>query len=565
MKKFFFSALLAATAMGTWLAGAARAQVSPSDTSQPVVVVAFSGYDEVIGDIGYVGKLAGNPGLARMAEMSLQMAAGGKEITGLDKSKPWGFFVRTDGTKLTTFGCLPVTNLDQVLEILEPLVGKPQKADGGLIKLSVKEQPLFVKKADGWAFVANTPEALAHTPDDPVAALGGLHKAYDLAIQVHVQNVPDFFRQMVVGMIRMGVQSGAQQMPGESSDDFAMRTKMTQRAMEQMQTAINELDTLTVGLAIDQERSSVHLDYTITAVEGSKIAEQMAASQGLSTNFAGFIVPDAAMSLNVVGKIPPSQIDQAVDTIETVRASAVKDLGSQGLSDDELKVAKGLVDNLIDVLVATVRGGRLDGGALLLLDESKAAFVAGLQVAESAKLEDALKQLAAQIIKDEPDAADAIKLDALVHQGVRFHTITIPTEDIPDEKIVQILGDAPEVALGFGDNSAYLAVGRDAIKTLQKVIDDCRAKAGKAAPPVSLSIAAGPIARFVAQMAEKPLVKQAATAVAGKLAESAGKDRLTITATIIPNGQKVRIELEEGLLKAIPALVPVVMQARAAP
>jgi len=124
------------------------------------------------------------------------------------------------------------------------------------------------------------------------------------------------------------------------------------------------------------------------------------------------------------------------------------------------------------------------------------------------------------------------------------------------EKLAALVGQTMDVVVGISDDSLYLAAGRDAAKTLKQAIDASKAGAGKALPPMQLSLAAGAIAQFVAAIGDED-VKPGAEMVAKMLEGSAGKDHVKLTATQIPNGAQVRLEVEEGLLKlagAIPAM-----------
>jgi hypothetical protein len=86
---------------------------------------------------------------------------------------------------------------------------------------------------------------------------------------------------------------------------------------------------------------------------------------------------------------------------------------------------------------------------------------------------------------------------------------------------------------------------------LKQVIDGSKAAAGKEVPPMRLTVAATPIAKFAAKAAEEDSVKAMAAMVVGVLEKAGGKDHVTITATPIAKGIRVRLEVEQGLLKLL--------------
>jgi len=96
-----------------------------------------------------------------------------------------------------------------------------------------------------------------------------------------------------------------------------------------------------------------------------------------------------------------------------------------------------------------------------------------------------------------------------------------------------------------------LAVGRDAAKTLKKAIDDSKAAAGKEVPPLRISVAAMPIANFIAQIADDDNAVEAARRFAEALKQVGNKDHVIVTAQPIPQGVRVRLDVEEGLVKAV--------------
>lgn len=563
MRKTLLSALAVAVLLGA--ANLGPGQEASTATTEPVLVISFSGYDEVLKDLEFIGKLAGNPQLAQMVEAGLKQSdTAGALLAGLDKQRPCGLVVGIDQSQLAGDQLDP--NRLLVAHAFLPASGEGDLE--GLVASAKEKLPegagikVHAAVKGDWLFISNSAEALANAPADPVPMLDGLNEQYDLAVRVNVKNIPPPLRQMALAPLQMGMQMGMQQMPGETDEQFALRSKMTQQAMQQMTTLLNELDALSLGLAVDRTASTGYFDYVITAVEGTKTAQQLAQAKQLTTNFAGFVLPGAAVTLNAVSQAAPSQIAQVKTMIASIRASATSDLENQGLSDAELKQAKKVVEDLFSVLEATLESGRTDIGMSLVLDSGALTFVAGSHVAESDKLETLIKDLAGQIVQQDPQLANAIKLDAEVHQGVRFHRLALPTEQMAEEVEIlpQLVGQTLEVVVGAGPDSVCLAAGRNAADTLKGAIDRSKAEAGKPVPPMRLAVAATPIANFVAQVGNDQ-AKGIAAMVAEVLKQSGGKDHLTVTTTLVPNGAKTRLEIEEGLLKVIGSLPMLLMGA----
>ena len=127
----------------------------------------------------------------------------------------------------------------------------------------------------------------------------------------------------------------------------------------------------------------------------------------------------------------------------------------------------------------------------------------------------------------------------------------------PKPELKPLVGDTLEVVVGIGDDQLLVAAGRDAAKTLKRVIDQSKAAAGKEVPPLEIKLSAATIAKFIAQVAEDEEVKAKAGRWSAEIWKKAGKkDHVIMTTKPIPQGVRMRLEFEEGLLKALGSLSP---------
>ena len=58
--------------------------------AKPVVVTSFAGYDALMNDVKFLGKLSDTPELAITVDFVVKMATKGKGLAGLDTARPWG-------------------------------------------------------------------------------------------------------------------------------------------------------------------------------------------------------------------------------------------------------------------------------------------------------------------------------------------------------------------------------------------------------------------------------------------------------------------------------------------
>jgi len=561
VRKTLLSTLAVAVWLGTSLLCAAQ------DAPKNLVTVAFSGYDRMAADIDYVAKLIGNPAVTKQLQ-EMKKAAQDMSLGGVDGTRPWGAVVQVNSAggimpgpdDFSVLAFVPVKDFAKLKETLEKLEVEVKDAGDGVVEIDTG-RPLYLKEKGGWVFVGMSPEALKDTPADPSALLGDLSKRHHLAARISVKNIPQFYRKMFLAQMQVGAQAALRRLPNEGDDEYAMRLNVTKQMLQQVTTMVNDLDELLLGWGVDRTKGTTFIDFEMTAVAGTKTAGDFAQLAQAKTNFAGFNLPGAALSGNWVGAFSDSDVVQMKSALSALKDKAIKDLKDEGLDGDELKLATQVIGDLFGVIQKTIENKKADMGVVLVLNPGAAAFVAGGLIADGDKLEKVLKQVAEVMGKEDPDMAKMIKLDADKHQGVRFHTFTMP---VPEPEAVKVIGQNLEVIVGISDQSLYVALGGDTAKALKQVIDQSKANPDKAVSPLQVSIAAAPILKFASAVAPDGPEKQIVGMLAAGLEQSGGKDHISLSTKGIPNGAATRLEIEEGILKAM-SMMAVLVQRPAPP
>lgn len=547
MRKLLLSLLAAAVLFGG--AGLCHAQ----SESKPLVTVSFAGYDKLISDIAMIGKLGGNPNLGKQLEMLMLMLPQGEGSKGplaLDTKQPWGAVVSNQGSMPAIYAFVPVSDIKPMIELAKSQSGQDIKADGDVYQIPVSGKIMFATQKGNWAFIADTKERLAKVDADPASLLGDLPKRYDLAIRASLKNMPAEYRAQLVAQLRAGAEVGMQQQPNESDEEYALRANVAKQGIQQLTTFVNEMDNVLLGWNIDAKSKSTYLDLELTAQPSTKLAEQLAQAKPGKTKFAGLLLPGAAVTLNSVGVLSDNDVAQVKSALATLRKKAGTELESQDLPKDQVKLAQELLGDVIDVLEKTAATKKTDAAMSLMLDPNALTFVAGTSVADGAKLEKTLQKLLDEVKKNE-EAAAAVEMKSETYQGVTLHVLSMPT---PDAELATMVGDTFELVVGIADDKLLLAAGRDAADTLKKGIDGLASAAGKEVPAMQITLAAKPIAQFVAQVGNDEQTKATASMLAGLLERAGEKDHITLTTSPISQGVRVRLEVEEGLLQVLGSL-----------
>lgn len=512
----------------------------------PVVVVSVAGADEVVGDIAYLTEATGFGDIGRLIAL---MA--GPYTAQLDKSKPSGSYIHFDeDDRPIVVGFIPVKNLDALLATLVDQVGEPEDAGDGIVEIGTDNpQSMFIKETDGWAFLSNKKAHLKDVPKNPAKLLGKLPEQYTLAVRVNAKEIPEDAKKLVIQQLREGFAEGAAaELAGDAAADQLAR-KLGRSWLDSMTRVINETEEVTLGWEIDAAGQTTYLDITCTAVAESKLAEQMALLKHSTSKFAGFLLEDAAVTAHVNAESSAEEIEQVQYVIQTIRDQAMKSIEDDDdlENDEERKTAKAIINQLIDVAEQSIKAGKMDGGAVLVLKPDALTVAAGGFVADGSKLEDALKQLVHFAQTKDRKLAEA-EFTSIEHRGVTIHSTTIPL-DTSKEEAKQLLGERLEVSCGIGKHSAYGAFGKGAAELLKRVIDKSEENANEKLPPAQLTISMAPIVDCISQFDDNPalfLVRESL-----KEAAKNDKDELKLVVFPVKRGVTYRIEFQEGVLQAL--------------
>jgi hypothetical protein len=558
MKKLAMSFVALALLLGPGSFCAVAAD-SPA-AMKPVAVVAWPSWDSLVSNTATLGELAGKPALDKILEGGVALVTQGKGLAGLDKTRPWGAVFEVNpanGRDFAVLGFIPVTDLKALLDVAA-LYDSVKDLGDGIFEVKNKKSPLvvFVKEQNGWAYVAQKRDQLAKVTIDPLALLGTLPKEYVVSARVLAGNAPADLREKLIAQIKSGAQKDAAvQKPGETDQDYAARKKVTAEAVRTIVALVNDLDQITLGWVLDRKAQTTSLDLTMTVREGTPTAAMVADVKDSPSQFAGFRQPGAAVTVNTAGKIPAVKIEMLSTVIAAVRSHAIADIEKQNKPADETSMVKEVVDAVAGSLQKTVKTGRMDVAMTALLAPDAATGMAGAYLADASTLDRAYRKLVEFVKEKVPQVAGMVTLDAEKAGGVTFHTISAPihADAKTREKIVRLVGENLQVAVGFGGESAYFGIGREPLAALKKAIAASAADTARTVRPLEATLDLEKIMSFVAVVGEGRERAQAAMA-ANELKKTPSHGHVRLTVQGIPHGVRYRFEVESGVLKAVGAV-----------
>jgi hypothetical protein len=390
-------------------------------------------------------------------------------------------------------------------------------------------------------------------PSDPVTLLGTLTNDYDLAVALDLSAVPEAVREAALARAKADAERELVRNPEETDEEYAARKVLTQQVLRIAGMAARQLDQVTLGWVLDAEAGKTHLDLSVTAKTGSDAAGWFGRLEQTTSRFAGFLEPEATLSGNWSIDFGPADAEELAAVIGALRKKAIDDIDRQEKSPEEKELARKLVNNLLDVAQSTLVTGRFDGGMAVRLAPGAVTLASGKYVAGVEKVDATIRELVETLRRYEPAAVEQlVKLNAAEQAGVQFHTLTVPVNDDNRAAVEQMFGGPVEVVVGLGEESVYAAVGRDALKTLQEYVDRSNPRAAETVAPLEFSLDVGQMAAFAAEFAGSEPERQQARKLAEALAKAEGDaDRVTLTAAPIAHGVRLRLDVEDGILKAL--------------
>jgi len=527
------------------LAASLLPSAAVAQNGQPAIVVSMATPTEQLNDFGYLTKAAGQ---AQMGGLIQLMA--GDFLRPFDTSRTMGAYIMLDDILPTVVAFVPLKDKDALVEVVSEQLGEPEY-DGDFMIFTGPEGDEFYCLPQGkWAFMSNMKESLTGLPEDPSAWTKGLEK-YNFAVRVNGQNIPAQMKQFAIGAMQEGFDEMLAELPPEQAE---LQRELNANSFEQMVDLINDMDELVVGMEVDSENSGIHMDFSFTGIEGSKMAEQVNLLDGAQSRFLGFLVDDAAINFNAITKMAQADVTQLTQMIDKVAEQGLAELDADGgMSPMEKEVATDLVNTLVEVGKATLETGTLDLGMAVVLNDQTAAITGGAQVAQAQKVEDAVKTIVGLVREEAPPGVE-FNLDAEKKDGINYHEIVIPIPPF-EEEMQAILGDEIVIWLGVANDALYFSVGKGGRGLMDSAIAD-----SKSATPVekqygSGQIDVGKIIQFAAMTQEDPQIDAIATSMEGK------DTRMLFNSKTIENGAMSRLTIQEGFITAVGEAVSQAMEA----
>ncbi len=511
---------------------AGRAQEAP----KPIATVSISPLDRFMTDTTYLLRACNVPEIG-----GIFMMMGNQYTQGIDRTKPIGVSITLDGQMPAATIFMPMTDREQFFGALAGMGIEPDDLGDGLFEISTNGQTIFAKQTGSWMFVAQTEDALANLPANPSAGLGSLPTDFNLALQIDAQALPSEMKEWAIDQMRTGMQRGMAEQRGLAAEEKADAEKLSELNMKQLEQLMNDTEQVVVGWNVDAKQQRVTIDAQARFVAGSKLANQVAQQQNMTSYFTKLGYPGAAANFRFTSKIVGDDDKQL--QILNLRNS-ISQLESQMRMPEETQaLAKDVIKGIASVIEKTIQEGSFDGAGSVSVADDALRLIIGGRVADGRALEVELKKIAAGVAGQ--TTAPKFEFDYGKHQGMSLHRITAPigSSDLAAQKI---LGDALNVTVATADKAFIVSIDPAGDAAIKAAIDRVKTSSGEAVNPVEGIIEAAQILRFAQAVAPNPILDNAIQTIQ----QYAGKDKVQITSTMLERGGSYRISIDEGILRA---------------
>lgn len=483
-----------------------------SRADEVVAVLAIDGYADLKSQLGWLGRQIDQPGLAAMAETLIMGVTGGKGLAGLDVKRPLGVIVTAKDEQISGAVCVPVKDLDSLLGSLEGVIG-PAEKDGETRRIAVPAAGFAeIVERNGWAMVAAagmpTPQEL-----DPAEEFAKLVDDFTVAARVYPSRLPQAQRKQLKAALEQAAaqQGGNPQLAG---------------VMENL----DQLETLTLGLGVDEAGGRVLLENRSVATAGSAAAAAVATDPKTTLSVPLPTVDEPLMRLLVA-----QQIDGQT-------AAAISQGFEQAAEENDDPSMNPVIAVVRELLGGMLASGRLEATMVVADEGDGIAMTAGSRVADGGKIEQAVKQGIAAI--ELPDAV-RVRFDAGRAGKANLHEIEI---DVEDPEAAEAFGEMVTLTLAVAPEYAFLLSGGDASARAEKLVADAgREKQVRAG--MAFEVAVDKLLDFAAKTGGEESL-----AAAAKLAAEADAASFRVVLRPIERGLAWQAAVDAGVLKAFSAI-----------
>ena len=509
-----------------------RGRAAPAEEPVVIAVAACDGYADLKKQLRWVGTQVGNPTLDGFVESFIMMATQFKGLAGLDVGRPAGIVVTTREGAPAVQGFVPVKDAGRLLESLQAVIGPVGEPKNGLRRVMLPSGvALEIAERDGWAVVA--PEGMTAAAGDPATVLATLVDRYSVGVRLFPARMPAWMREQ----LKLAIRQMAATAPANQPVDEASLTALVD--------GLSGCESLDYGLALDESRDCVALETRLVATPGSAGARALA---------AGIETPLTVGSPGATADGRPAA--RGHSCWKVTDAKAVLDMLATSQPADGDPVARTGLGLLRDLAEAMLETGTIDASATVDTAAADASrpipdVTIGMRIKDGPALEAAVKRRLAD--KGGLPAEVSVAFDAGTVGTAKLHRITI---DLPDTEAAGKLGDKVEATLAIAPGYAFLLLGGDVKRRLERALAASGRPDATAKPFADFELSVAPLLAYAARMMEAVAPGRPETDVVESAAQEAGARPALVRMQVRPieRGAAYELSVDAAAIQALAGL-----------
>lgn len=512
-------------------------EVTPELLKSPIATIVVSSLEDVKGELKHVFEVSDSIQVYEAMMGGLKSAG---DLKGMNQTKPFGamLFLR-NGFPPTpeVIGFVPVEKIEDLTKTIElgPVV--TSKVDDNRYEIIGGRRDFQVKLDSGYAFITADGDLLDNEFPNPVRATKALTNKFELAVTLNLDSIPAGMRALFLNYVKAEANAGIQQRDDEPDGLYKIRRAQSRNGLLALTQIMEQLESLTIGLDVDQEKSQASLEIIFDAQENSDLAKDMRRVNSKRSHFDQLIQEEAPFSLSMAAPMVQRDVEQWLEFIdggELVLASEIN--GTDG--GTELDPA---YTEMFEALRSTFKEAEIDMFLQFYGEPGSFSVVGGARLMGGQKINTGLKELATLAAKD-IEKFGQMEVDADSHNDIPFHRIT--PKDMGDA--AKAFGDEASLYVGVGKRTGWLAFGGsaafDKVKELMDKVNE--RKTGNRTRPKR-----GPV-QLVFNAKQWLGLDEDGEGVGFDAFEDGG-DRMTIDVRPTEQGMRIRATVDEGYLRLI--------------
>lgn len=517
--------------LGSSLAVHARNPQGPAVNA----IISVRSFDAFRRGLVYLARISGEPAAVATFDGMLSSFTRGKGLQGLDTTRPFGVaFVSPGGTDSLPLAFVPVADQDKFTRLLHGL-GRGVPLIGG--------QPH--KLSERWFLVGPALRQLSGPAPDPDRVVSRLAREYDVAFSAKFGQLPWPLKQRILGTLDQYAALASARRRGDSASEAAGRKAGAQMARWAFQQFLDDAEEVVFGLRLSPQARKLVLDLSIVARQGSDLAVMTRSLTRGSGRFGKLVDTSSfgglAVSVSLSGESKQALLSLFPSTGK--RGSAGMLASRSGGVSGSAGLSRGLSE-FLEGMRKTVETGAVDISVVVRgIPPGPLALVGGARLANPRDIESWFQKYARSARQSGESLG--FELNKAKYRGARIHEFR---PRISDDDLKASFGHEAKIHLAFTRQSGYVAFGGDSLGAVKWALDRVEGRQllpGSGSPIVFETNVGSWLDIFSAVEPE----------LAGLRAYLTGGDRFRVRVERIPNGQRVRVELEEGILRLLWAQV----------